>query len=446
MKRWDTMAAVSVATLAILAPAVVHAAATPGANSIPGYTFIVPLKVGGPEGITSELQSGDVNNKGQFCGDPAAPEREFAWDGTQVVKISDQDVPILTEDGAVLNNGIWSPQGINNNGIVAWVSPIGDGGTGPYYVVAYNLATKKYTNVERPGDPTPEGTKYPDSNAGPGGARMLADINDLDQVFFTTGKTAADGNDYAAIYSYDLNTKKGALVVANGMKTTDGKTIISAWWPDTNNSSACAMCATVDADQATWGIYLADGKGNISPIIPSGSTIDGVKIGSARWPRLNNNGDIVATVDVNGSDTGGAGQASEDTAVAVYRAADKSVHLIVKPGDKIPGGVYLGQEASRRTQGITDSGQVFFLAVRTDDAPDGTHNDGCYRWDPTTNTIDALVLGNTTIAGIGKVGGVTQNNGGCTSYHMGVSGDGHVVFAGVVDGAEGYILCTPPKP
>jgi hypothetical protein len=29
---------------------------------------------------------------------------------------------------------------------------------------------------------------------------------------------------------------------------------------------------------------------------------------------------------------------------------------------------------------------------------------------------------------------------------MGVSGDGHVAFPAVVDGVEGYVLATPPKP
>jgi hypothetical protein len=90
---------------------------------------------------------------------------------------------------------------------------------------------------------------------------------------------------------------------------------------------------------------------------------------------------------------------------------------------------------------------VIFLAVRDDVAPDGTSpGDGCYRWDPATNTIDGLLLGNTTVPGLGKVGGVTKNNSGCTGYHMGVSGDGHVLFDAVVDGVEGYLVATPPPP
>jgi len=446
VKRWESIAAVSVATLGLLAPKVAHAAATPGAKSIPGYTFSQHFLSGGPAGATDAYQSGDINNKGQFCGDPNPGEREVAFDGTKELILSDADVPIKAPDGATINNGVWSPQGINNNGIVAWIADIGDGGTGPHYVMAYDMSKSgaaAYTIVERPGDPTPEGTKYEDQNAGPGGARMLADINNKNEVFWTTCKAGADGNDYAAIYSYNLDTKKGRLVVADGSMTTDGKTIVSAWWPDTNDSSMCAMSATVDADQTSWGIYLEDGQGNITPIIPAGSTIDGVKIGSARWPRLSNNGDIVAVVDVNGTDNGGAGEVNADMGLAIYSAKDKSVHLIVKSGDKVPGGTYAGQEPSRRTMGITDSGQVFFLAQLSETVPNGAQAYGCYRWDPATNTIDALVLGNTTVGSM-KVGEVTKSNGACTSYHMGVSGDGHVLFGAVINGVEGYLACSPP--
>ena len=99
MKRWETMAVVSVAALGLLAPAAVHAAAIVGANSIPGYTFAVPFK-SGDHGIADAEQSGDVNNQGQFCGDPNPGEREIAWDGTNQLVLSDSDVPIKAPDGA----------------------------------------------------------------------------------------------------------------------------------------------------------------------------------------------------------------------------------------------------------------------------------------------------------------------------------------------------------
>ena len=58
--------------------------------------------------------------------------------------------------------------------------------------------------------------------------------------------------------------------------------------------------------------------------------------------------------------------------------------------------------------------------------------------------VDALILGGTTVAGLGKVEGVTKGIGGVTGYHFGVSGDGHIAFPAVVDGVEGYVVASPP--
>jgi hypothetical protein len=60
--------------------------------------------------------------------------------------------------------------------------------------------------------------------------------------------------------------------------------------------------------------------------------------------------------------------------------------------------------------------------------------------------IDALVLGDSTVPGLGKLGGVVKNNGGVTGYHLGVSSDGHVAFPAIVDGVEGYVVASPPPP
>jgi hypothetical protein len=430
MKRWERMA-VAVATLGLLAPAAVRA-------DIPGYTFSVPVKVAGSISDAANLQMGDVNNKGQFCmnfvSSNAGGELEWAWDGSTLTLLADPNSKLA--DGAVPSGAnTWSPSGINDNGKVAWVEDIADGGSGPHYVMVYDLTTKQFTIAARPGDPGADGIKYGDAAASPSGGRMLADINNLDQVFWCTGRTGADGTDHTGVFMYDLRQKKGAVMAANGMKTADGKTITDAWWPDANDSSQVAVCASVDADSSTFGIYLADSTG-ITPIIPAGSTIDGVKIGSARWPRLANNGDVVAVVDLNGTDNGGAGESGDDVGVAYYSAAEKKAHLIVKPGDAVPGGTFQGLEPSRRVVGLTDNGQVFFLGVRADGA------DGVYRWQ--AGKIDALLLGNTTVAGLGKVDGVTRGIGGVTGYHFGVSGKGYVCFAAVVDGVEGYVLATPP--
>jgi len=437
VNRWGTMAVATVATLGLIAPAVVRA-------DIPGYTFTVPVttKTISDAGFTdaANLQMGDVNNKGQFSMDFAssAGEREFAWDGSKLILVADPSKPL--PDGAIMGGGnTWSPTGINNNGILAWTVDPESGNQGPHYVVAFDLAKGTYTIVERPGDPAPGGGVYEDA---PGGLRQIVDINDLDQVVFPNGRAAADGTDHNAIYMYDLKTKTGKLIAANGMKTADGKTLTDAWYPDTNNSSQVAFSGSVDG--TTFGIYRAEADGTITPIILPGSTIDGVTIGSARRERMNNNGDIVALVDVNGADGGAGGESGDDVAVALYTQADKTVHLVAKPGDKVPGGTLKGVEGNLRAVGIDDKGEVFILGVLEEPAPDATQLDGVYRWDPTSRTITALVLGQSTVPGLGKLGGVTKNNGGVTGYHIGVSGDGHVVFPAIVDGVEGYVVAAPP--
>jgi hypothetical protein len=432
MKRWSTLTLVAVAAAGLLASAAVRA-------DIPGYTLSMPVKIGGAISDASAMQMGDVNNKGQFAvnfssGD-AGGELEWVWDGANLVQIADPNKTL--PDGATVSGGnTWSPTGINDNGKVAWVVDIADGGTGPHYVVVYDIATKETTIVARPGDdPAGDGIKLGDQAAAPSGGRMVADINNLDQVFWCQARAGADGSEHTAVFMVDLKQKKGAVMVANGMKSTDGKTITDAWWPDANDSSQVAMCASVDADSSTFGIYLA-GNGSITPIIPSGSTIDGQKIGSARWPRLANNGDIVAVVDLNNTENGGATETGDDIGVAYYSAADKTLHLIVKPGDAVPGGTFHGLEPSRRVVGVTDNGAVWFLGVREDGA------DGVYRWQ--AGKIEALVLGNTSVPGLGKVEGVTRGIGGVSGYHFGVSGKGYVAFPAVVDGVEGYVLATPP--
>jgi len=385
-----------------------------------------------------------VNNKGQFCMDFSSAnqngEREYVWTGTKLIKVTDETKPL--PDGAIMGGGnTWSPTGLNNNGIVAWVVDPSDKSTGAHYVVAFDSVAGTYTIIARPGDPAPGGGMYEGSQGTV--SRMSADINDLNQVSFTDARPGTDGTDHASVYVYDMMTKKGILLAGPGTKTADGKTITDAGWSAINNNSEVVFTGSLDG--TTAGIYQADAKGIITAIIPAGSTIDGQKIGSARWARNNNRGDVVAVVDLNGADNGLSGEVADDLGVALYSAADKSVHLIVKPGDKVPGGTYHSLENNRRIVGVTDTGQVFFLGVLESAAPDNTQNDGVYRWDPKTNTIDALVLGETTVTGLGKVAGVTKGNGGVTGYHMGVSGDGHVAFPAVVDGVEGFVLATPPK-
>ena len=91
MKRWGTMAVVTVASLGLVAPAAVRA-------DVLGYTFSMPVKQGVISGLdisdAGTLQMGNVNNKGQFCMDFSSGnqggEREYLWNGTKLIKVADE--------------------------------------------------------------------------------------------------------------------------------------------------------------------------------------------------------------------------------------------------------------------------------------------------------------------------------------------------------------------
>src|SRR4029453_3480809 len=124
----------------------------------------------------------------------------------------------------------------NNNGIIAWNVDIAEG-AGGHYIVAYDMKAKKHTIVARPGDAAPGGGTYGDGPAP--FSRMLADINDLNQVSFNIARAGSDGNDPAAVFIVTSLTdvKQGRLVASFGTKTVEGTTLQEAWFSDTNNSS-----------------------------------------------------------------------------------------------------------------------------------------------------------------------------------------------------------------
>src|SRR5207249_1669280 len=151
------MAFAAVVALGVLAPTATRAA------EVKDYKFSAPVCAKGPYDGFTLFQGGDLNNKGQFTfnmvysgGDGG--ERIHAWDGTKVVQISGNDKAL--PDGATWNTGnVWTPHGINDLGHVVFTGDVTDG-TGPHYVLEYDLATGAYTILARPTDPAPGGGNY----------------------------------------------------------------------------------------------------------------------------------------------------------------------------------------------------------------------------------------------------------------------------------------------
>jgi len=425
VKRWGTLAAVLVATLALLTPTAARA-------ELPGYTVKSFFKATGQFADYNLFQMGDVNNKGQVTWNMVGGggEMQYIYDPELGVRLISPDSVKLSDGSSFSTGNVWSPQGINNNGVVAWIPDIVDG-TGAHYCVTYTIATGAYEIIARAGTAAPGGGTLGDDGAAPSG-RMLADINDAGVVVWNQG---VDGT--GAVFKYDPATKQSTAVARSGMKTTDGKTITNAWWPDINNLGQITFCASVDGSES-YGIYMSDGGTTITPIVPAGAKIDGVTIGSARWARNNNRGDIVCVVDTAG-DQGGNGEASDDTGVAVYTAADKSLRLILKPGTDLPGGgKYVGQEPRRRTVGITDSGMVVSVCIRDD------QGGAVVAWDATNGLRSVLRSGDKVLESNSVVTAVGRDVNGWDGYLIGVSGDGHIAFSAQLDGVGQYLLFSPP--
>jgi starvation-inducible outer membrane lipoprotein len=68
--------------------------------------------------------------------------------------------------------------------------------------------------------------------------------------------------------------------------------------------------------------------------------------------------------------------------------------------------------------------------------------DGIYVYQ--NGKVEALILGNSTVTGLGRVDGVSKGIGGVTGYHFAMSENGHIAFPAVVDGTECFVVAAPP--
>jgi hypothetical protein len=435
VKRWGTTAVVSVATLGLLATGVGRAAEVP---SVSQYKFTAPVCAKDALESGANFQIGDVNNKGQFSAVIAlGGERVYAWDGSKTVKVSEDDIAL--PDGSFFStSNVWTSLGINDDGVVAWVADTDGSVAGVKYIVTYELATGKYNIIARPGDPADGGGTLNDGGSHGPSDRMLADINNKGQVVWNQPIAGVEGDLHSGIFMYDPVTKKTTAVARPGA-TVGGKKLTNAWWPMINDEGQVVFGGNLDDNEA-YGVFVADGKGSITLIAGPDTKVGDVTIAAARWGNIANNGDVAFVGDL-GAPQGGAGEATEDTAVFLYSAADKALRTVVKPGDALPGGsAWQGVEPSRRVVQVNSLGQVGFIGVRADGG------DGVYLYDKAASKLDALVLGGQKVPGLGTVDGVSKGTGGLTGYHFGMSENGHIAFPAIVDGLECFVLATPPTP
>jgi hypothetical protein len=401
------------------------------------YTFSEPVSATGDLATGHNFQMGHVNDKGQFSfvidtSQTGQLERVFAWDGTKAVKISDDGI-MLPDGSDFISGNVWTSLGLNDAGTVAWVADTDAYVAGVKYVVTYSLGNTQYKIIATPGLPAPGGGSFGDGESFGPTNRMLADINNKGQVVWNQTFDGGDADGHSGVFMYDPATLKTTAVARPGA-VIGGSHLTNAWWPSVNDAGQVAFIGDVDGSDA-YGIYMADGQGNITPIAAAGTKVEGLTISSARWPNMANNGDIVMVGDTADSH-GGAGEVTDNTAVLLYSAADKTLRVIVKPGDAVPGGVWRGVEPSRRVVQVNSMGQVAMIGVRQDGG------DGIYVYQD--GKVQALMLGNTMVAGLGHVDGVSKGIGGVTGWHFAMSENGYLAFPASVDRTEGFVLATPP--
>jgi hypothetical protein len=429
------MVAGAAVALAVLAPTVARA-------EVPGYTLTAPVCAKGEFDGHRSFQVGELNNKGQFTFNMVGTgERLYVWDGSKVVKVTDET--FKAPDGAAFSTGnVYSPHGLNDAGKVAFVGDVVDG-TGVHYILVYDLATVQYTLVARPELPAPGGDEYVDLEAALGAShRILARINNQNQVVWNLAVPGADGEPHNSIFMYDLATQQATAILRPGTLAPDGKAFDHAWTPDINDQGQVTFVASTEGSEQ-FGVYLWD-KGTITAIAAPGTKIGDLTIDQTSYARIANNGDVVLIAQFGEGHTPLGEGMTADTAVLLYTAADKKLQALLKPGDPLlDGQVFQGIEADRAPVDINSRGQVAITAVNEED------QGGVYLWQ--NGQLQSLARYDETLTGIGKVTGLSRRTADAagaawSGRHLSLNENGDVAFTAQIDGISCFILATAPRP
>jgi hypothetical protein len=432
VQRWETMTVVAGAALALLASSSVRA-------SVPGYTITAPVRITGAYEGRNIPQVGDLNNKGQFTFNLGGPEHIHVWDGTQVLVLSGPSIEVPGQ-GPFTEGNVWSPHGINDNGVVTW---IGDFENGNHVVLTYDLNTKQYTVIAAPGSPAPGGGEYLNAvSAGPS-HRQQSDINNKGQVAFNAQVAGADGEPRHAIFMYDPATKETVAIVRPGAAAPGGGAFDHAWTPQINNLSQVTFVANLEGS-TQYGVYRWE-AGNFTAIAVPGQKVGEDTIDQTGYARLADNGDISFVAHFGEGHSHFSEGTTDETNLLLYTAADQKLQVLLKPGDKLPDGkTFKGVELNRRAASVNSKGQVAVLAVREEDG-----RAGLYLWQ---NGTWQLVAGyGDTIPGVGEVTGMgktTPDKEGNTwdGYHMAINDNGDIAFTAQIDGVGAFLLAKAPAP
>jgi hypothetical protein len=416
-----------------LATVAVFSVVASGAAFAQQYTFKVVASTETHGG--AQFQIGDLNNNGQFDfnivgatkDNPGGGEAHYVYDGTNVVLVHPSSAKL--PDGSTPTAGnMWTPMGINDQGHIVYVA---DTDGSPHAIVMYDIATKQYTIISK-NDTVVEGGTLTSAGVSLEG-RMVADINNKDQVVWSEGLTPADGSDATdAVFMYDPTTKKITTIARKGTALPGGKQVMQALFPNINELGEIVFMANT-ADDENYGVYQW-ANGNITAIATPGTKVGDVTLAQAKLPR-NADGYVVFRGELVSS--GGAAPVADDTGYFLYTTATGQITKIVAPGDALPGGKFVATEGNRRAIGVNKNGQVVFKATMENEAQ------GIFLWKG--GTITKLITSGETLESSFKVDGIVQGLGGQTGYHLAINDFGDVAFTAVSGDTHAAILATAPR-
>lgn len=419
--------------LLTLATAVAFGLLASGAAYAQSYTFrtiITSKEYGG-----SLWQVGDLNNLGHFSFNIVGSEKDsggggettYYYNGVEVYRVQPRDTPKLSDGSTLVSGSHWTPHGINNAGKMAFVA---DTDKSPHAIVVFNSTDRSYTLIAN-NQTVVEGGRLTSQGVSLEG-RMLADINDRDQVVWSEGLILTGEEDaHDAVFLFDPAENKITTIARKGTALPGGKTVLNALFPNINENGEIVFMANT-TDDANFGVYQW-ANGNITAIATPGTQVDGVTIAQAKLPR-NSVGHIVFRGETVSS--GGAVPVREDTGFFIHTGG--RLRKIVVPGDSLPGGKrFVETEGNRRAIGVNNNGLVVFKAIMENEET------GLYLW--RDGQLTPLLTSGQSIEVAGRVDSLVQGIADFTGYHLGINDHGDVCFSGLFDGESAFVIAMAPR-
>jgi hypothetical protein len=351
------------------------------------------------------------------------------------------DGPLAAGAGFRIND--FEPNGLNNRGDVLYADDLGTAND-PNTFYGEGIFLQSHGGealLARAGASAPGGGTFDQIFEGP------SSLNDQGDVAFdfTLQPAGAPFGVNAGAYRYSHSTHAVTAVVVPGVTPVPGDEMHSfagvGFNPSLNNRGALVFPGIVPTDQGIHapgeayiglgeGLYQADRKGNISPVVvpgdaaPGGGTFD-----FAAAPSVNDGGDVAFQGHVAGEEVSAGPNFPPQAALisalgSVYVKDGATGHItsIAHAGDPAPGGGTLRQALFPQ---INNRGDVLFTGDLTP-APDANKVLGVFLY--SHGVIMAIARPGDTMPGGGHL--VTASVGGGNT-HMNNQDD--VVFNGVLD-------------